>query len=116
MPIIHKLVNKGAIYLEEKLIDRYKHKTETHIQLAEIYQSESDIHNLLDSLKRAPKQMACLETYLHKIQDLTNPANRLISQKKFIKEYESSKSGLNSLIKKGIFLKRGQSEALCSDF
>jgi len=105
LPIIHKLVNKGAIYLEEKLIDRYKHKTETHIQLAENYQSESDFHTLLDSLKRAPKQMACLEAYLHNIEDLTKPAKRLIPQKKFIKEYDSSKSGLNSLIKKGIFLK-----------
>lgn len=105
LPIIHKLVHKEAIYLEEKLINRYKHKTEAHIQLADKYHSEGDIHTLLDSLKRAPKQLACLEAYLDIIQDLTDTTKRIISQKKFIKESATSKSGLDSLIKKGVFLK-----------
>ncbi|MCK5821079.1 MAG: primosomal protein N' [Bacteroidales bacterium] len=105
LPIIHKLVNKGAIFLEEKLINRYKHKTETYIQLADEYQSESDIHALLDKLKRAPKQINCLEAYLSHTEGPNDHTRRAIAQKEFIKDYEISMSGLASLLKKGVFLK-----------
>jgi len=105
LPIIQKLVNKEAIYLEEKLTNRYKEKTESYIQLADKYKTDIDIHDLFDKLKRAPKQITCLEAYLHQIQDMTDPNKRILAQKQFIKESQISKSALESLIKKEVFLK-----------
>lgn len=105
LPIIHQLVQKGAIFLEEKLVDSYKPKSETLIELDKKYKSEEDLHDLLDSLNRAPRQKECLEAYLNFIPDISDKDSRLIKKKKFLKKSSASLSGLNALIKKGVFFK-----------
>ncbi len=107
LPIIHQLNEKGAIFLEEKLISRYKSKTKAYFQLAEKFQSDSEIHTLLDLLKRAPKQLAALETFVHILNTQSNSKLQdLIAQKEILAEPTVTKSGLEGLLKKGILLKQ----------
>ncbi len=57
-------VYKAAMPAGLKAEEGYKPKTETYIQLAPAYRSEQALHQLLDELKRAPKQQAVLIDFL----------------------------------------------------
>jgi primosomal protein N' (replication factor Y) len=64
LPQIKKLLEKGAIEIEERVLSAYKVKQIKYVQLhASI--NENEIGNILDSLKRAKKQQEILFSFLN---------------------------------------------------
>ena len=64
LPVIKTLLEKGAILIKEKLKNTYKPKTERYIRLPVYIDNELAVHSLMDSLKRAPRQLAVLARYI----------------------------------------------------
>ena len=57
---IRTLLEKGAIFVDEAIHQRYRPKREIHVRLAEAYHSEEAINEALLTLKRAAKQQQLL--------------------------------------------------------
>ncbi|HSC52127.1 MAG TPA: primosomal protein N' [Phnomibacter sp.] len=64
-PVVKKLVDKGIATVWESLQDKYKEKTETYITLAQEYRDEKALEHLINSWKKAPKQLDLLLAFLH---------------------------------------------------
>lgn len=62
--ILNSLIGKEVVYMEQELKERYKVRTETHIELARD-NSDEELNILLDELSRSPKQQHTLLTFLH---------------------------------------------------
>lgn len=60
LPLLHRLLAKGAIRLQEKLEERYVPKKSRYIRIHPQYRDDAALEALLDSLSRAPKQSAVL--------------------------------------------------------
>lgn len=56
LPMLHKLLAKEVIHLQEEVVENYKPKLIRFVRLAEEYNSEDALKNLLDKLKNAHKQ------------------------------------------------------------
>jgi primosomal protein N' (replication factor Y) len=65
LPVIKKLIEKRICTVWEALNEKYKEKTENYILLAPEYQNESELETLINSWKKAPKQLDLLLAYLH---------------------------------------------------
>ncbi|MFP4846062.1 primosomal protein N' [Winogradskyella sp. PE311] len=56
LPVINGLVEKGVLYLQEELYEKYQPKLVRYIKLHDNHKSEEKLHELLELLSRAPKQ------------------------------------------------------------
>ena len=56
LPLVNRLLKKGIIVLKEEIYEQYKPKLVRYVRLGVEYRSESQLEDLLNSLKRAPKQ------------------------------------------------------------
>ena len=57
MPLIHTMMEKGIVVMEEELNEKYKAKYERFVRLSSDYRVESQLQELMDALtKRAYKQ------------------------------------------------------------
>lgn len=64
---LRELTERGMVEVMEKVSQGFKARTETHVRLAEDYQSEAALHLLLDLLgssKRTQRQLEVLQAYL----------------------------------------------------
>lgn len=64
LPIVKSLLEKGAVRMKEELRRTYKPKTVICVRLTETYTSEARMHEVLDALRRSPKQAELLCRYL----------------------------------------------------
>ena len=64
MPVIKKLLDKGAVEVNESVSEKFKAKTEACIRLSTLYSEEDKLKSLFDSLSRAPKQLTLLMRYI----------------------------------------------------
>ncbi len=99
MPLINRLIKKGAILQKEELYEQYKPKMVRFIRLAKAYQSDPEIEALLIGLARAPKQR---EALLHLFQ-LQAKSKRPVKVKDFEKQTGISSAVIKQLISKQIF-------------
>jgi primosomal protein N' (replication factor Y) len=60
LKIIKRLVDEGALYVEESLRDRHKAKTETFVELMPHLYHEAELKAVFDALIKAPKQLQVL--------------------------------------------------------
>jgi primosomal protein N' (replication factor Y) len=60
LPILNELVRLKAIMLKEELVEQYKPKMLRYIRLSQSYQEEEALEQLLESMKRAPKQIQAI--------------------------------------------------------
>ena len=63
LPVIKLLLDKGALFISERLKDGYKPKTKKLVQLSADYQQEQKLHNAFTELSRARKQLEVLMTF-----------------------------------------------------
>ena len=98
LPVIKRLLEKGAISVEEEIYEKYKPKLVRYVKLHANFSSEGALQQLLDDLSRAPKQRQVIMTLFSvsattkkpvKVSDLSN-------------ESDASTSIIKSLIDKGI--------------
>ncbi len=57
------LLDKNAISVKEEIYEKYKPKLVRHVRLNEQYNSDDALQNLLNDLKRAPKQKEIILSY-----------------------------------------------------
>lgn len=94
MPVIRGLVDKKAIFLNEVLENTYSAKTVSYVKYSKDY-SESQLHDLLDGLKRAKKQYLLFSTFIRLSEE-----DRIVSKKSLLEEADVSSAVLSELIKK----------------
>jgi primosomal protein N' (replication factor Y) len=97
MPLIKQMIQKGYIYLEEEIQEKYKAKTLKHIVLKPLYLEERMIKILFEELEKRPKQIEVLQAYLRlkKEHEFVSP--------KLITDLGASASALQTLIKNEVF-------------
>lgn len=96
MPVIKAMIQKGYIFLEEEIQEKYKAKTKKFIFLSEQYKDSLTMKALFEALEKKPKQLDVIQQYLllHKSQDR-------IAQKELL-DIGLSASAINTLIKNEI--------------
>ena len=69
-PLIHSLMQKGAVLVKEELQEKFKPRTTTYVRLAEALEDEDKLQLAAEGLKRSPKQLELLMKYLHLRDDM----------------------------------------------
>lgn len=98
-PVINSLLTKGAILLQEEMVEKYKPKQIRYVRLVEEYLQEDGLTKLMELVNRAVKQRELILKYFQLQAVQKNP----ISVKQLIEEGESSQAIINALIEKGVF-------------
>lgn len=95
---INTLAEMEAIYIDECVDDKYQQKIKLYVSLSTEYSSEVALHSLITALKRAPKQLSLLTTYLEE----TNYKPLEIDRDYLLKKSNSNSTILKQLIDKNI--------------
>lgn len=98
LPVINSLVEKGALLLKEELYEKYKPKLVRYVKLNDAYRTEDQLQDLLEKLKRAPKQR---EVIMH-LFVLETKSNTPIKVSELLKHSGATSSVLKILIDKSI--------------
>lgn len=101
IPYVNSLVAKGAAYISENVKSRYTAKTETAIKLFRKF-ADSELTEIIDSLKRAKKQQELLLYFLHLIEESNLQEEFYILKKQLLEEFPVSPGVLDILIEKEI--------------
>ena len=96
--VLHNLLQKGVVMVQEELYEQYKPKLKRYLRLAVSYTSEENLKDLLDKLKRAPKQREVLMTLFV----LSSQEKKPVSSAALQKKSNVTSSVLKTLIDKGI--------------
>ena len=99
LPILHKLLDKGAIQLQEELFEQYKPKLVKYVRLTEAYSNENKLNDLLESLSRAKKQRELVLTYF----SIKASTKKPIKAKELKEKSNSSDAVIKALVDKEIF-------------
>jgi primosomal protein N' (replication factor Y) (superfamily II helicase) len=97
-PVIHKLIAKNVLSLQEEVQDEYKPKLVKYVRLHENYTTDEGLASLLDQLKSAKQK----ELLLHYFQ-LNAQLKKPISVKQLIEVSKSTTSVVKALTEKSIF-------------
>jgi primosomal protein N' (replication factor Y) len=106
--LVKSLLDKGALTIKEELVRSFKPKTETHLRLTDAYSTEVQLHALLDTLVRAPKQVEALTAYFD-LADATAAVTlgnkallKEVSKKQLTDATGGALSAIDALIKKNV--------------
>ncbi len=95
LPVMHELLEKGAITVKEEIYETYKPKLVKYIRLSNGFDSDNALQELLELVSRAKKQREVILYYF-----------QLLSEKKPIKVKDlESKSGVSSAVIKALVAK-----------
>ncbi len=103
LPVIKSLMDKKAIFVEEKLKDTYKPKIEKCVNLNPSITNEN-LHELFDNLSKAPKQLELLMTYIKLSDFFQTTAVNEVKKSDLLKNSNATQQTFTSLIKKNIFI------------
>lgn len=101
LPIVKRLMDIGALALNEEVKEKYKPKTETYVRMSPFYYDEEHLHQAFDSLGKARKQLELLMYYLQYSQFLTKDNVLEISKKDLLERSGSTPAILSALLEKG---------------
>lgn len=101
LPIVKRLMDIGALALNEEVKEKYKPKTETYVRMSPFYYDEEHLHQAFDSLGKARKQLNLLMYYLQYSQFLTKDNVLEISKKDLLERSGSTPAILSALLEKG---------------
>tara|TARA_R110002073_G_scaffold72537_1_gene177445 strand:- start:439264 stop:441615 length:2352 start_codon:yes stop_codon:yes gene_type:complete len=99
LPIIHQLLDKGAIQIREELFEQYKPKLVKYIRLAEAYSDKTQLNDLLESLSRAKKQRELVLTYFSLQATFKKPMKVKVLKEKS----QTTDAVINALVAKQVF-------------
>jgi primosomal protein N' (replication factor Y) len=101
--VIKDLIDKKAIYLEEKIKEAYKPKFETFVTLHNSISTEDELHSTLNQLEKAPQQLKLFMGFLHLTDYLNNHTEGASTKKTdLLKHADCSDSVLKALQLKNI--------------
>lgn len=96
MPLIKQMIQKGYIFLEEEIQEKYKAKTIKSITLNTLYLEDGMLKVLFDELEKRPKQVEVLQALLK-----LKKQHEHVSAKMIV-EQGASNSAIQTLIKNEI--------------
>jgi len=98
IPVLKRLLDKNAISLKEEIYEKYKPKLIRCVRLKDGLSSEKVINNLLENLKRAPKQKEIILKFImmSAVSDLPIKVSELL------KRSDASSAQIKALIDKEI--------------
>ena len=100
MPLIHSMMEKGILVIEEELNEKYKAKYERFVRLCPEYRDEAKLHGLMDTLtKRAYKQLEVLLAFI----TLGGDADNDVMAKALLEKANATSTILKAMADKGIF-------------
>ena len=100
MPLIHTMMEKGILVMEEELDPKYKAKYERFMRLTADYRDEGKLQELMDALnKKAYKQLELLLAYLTLGGDCDHDLKAVEVQKKA----NATSTVLKAMVEKGVF-------------
>lgn len=99
VPVIHELLQAEAVIINDGLEETFKRKTERVISLGNEYQEEQALHHLFETLKRAPKQLETLMSFLA----LSARSGGEISQEILLKDARANAPSVRALSERGVF-------------
>lgn len=99
LPPVKRLLEKGALSLQQELYEQYKPKLVKYVRLVETYEDETAFNLLMEDLSRAPKQREVLLQYFSMRAQSQKPIKALELQK----QAGTSSALLNNLVEKGVF-------------
>ncbi|MDE6558660.1 MAG: primosomal protein N', partial [Muribaculaceae bacterium] len=104
---IHRLMEKGVVEIFEKVVERYRPKSEKMVRLAldgvNPAERHDKIHDFMNLTARSPKQERMLLAYLDLSQCLARDSEAAeVSRKELLEKSGGSPAILKSLIDKGI--------------
>ncbi len=101
--IVSRLIEKGAVFVAEHMVNNYRPKTETYVKLTIAHDDNDELHRFFDLVGRSKKQEALLLAYLdlsHWLQKSKTPAE--VSKKSLLARADVSQAVLSGVIAKGI--------------
>ena len=100
MPLIHTMMEKGILVMEEELNEKYKAKYERFVRLTSNYRDEANLQELMDALtKRAYKQLEVLLAYFTLGGDCDND----LKAADLLKKANATSTVLKAMVDKGVF-------------
>ncbi len=107
LPVVKRLLELGAIFVNEKIKEGYKPKLEKHLFLSEKVRTEPDLEMVFDTLKRAPKQLSFLMRFLSEVGGVENAiSGESYSQADLTKRLNVSSAIVRELVQKDIFIQK----------
>ncbi len=107
LPVIKRLLEYNAVFINEHLKESYKSRTEKVISLHPDCQSEEALQKVFDQLERAPKQQELLMTLLSLVGGLTGAiTNQNTGKTELLNKAKASANTLKELCNKKVFLEQ----------
>jgi len=103
LPVLKRLLEYNALFVNEKLKEGFKVKTEKVLSLCDEYRNEEQMQAAFDNLSRAPKQLELLMAFLSMCGGV-NKANEgvIVTRQDLLKKGNASPAALKELITKNI--------------
>lgn len=101
IPYIKSLSEKGAALINENISKKYSAKTETAVRLSKTY-SDTELSEILDSLRRAKKQQQLLSVFLSLKDEAGNVPDYYILKKQLLEEAGLTSAILDALAERGV--------------
>lgn len=103
---VNQLLVNQLVVSEEEWKARYRPKQVHTIQLAEEFQNEEELSQLLDHLeRRAPKQARILNAFLQMADEQGEGWNAVFLENEIVQAAESDTSAIRRMVDKGIWLR-----------
>lgn len=99
LPILNRLVDKQAVIINQEIYEQYKPKVVSYVRLNAIYKQDDKLHDLLDELSRAPKQLEVIFKLFE-----TSASEKKLQASDLAKLCNTSSSVIKSLVDKGILV------------
>ena len=103
MPVVKRLMERGALRLEEEMRDTWRPRTVSYVALAPDARSEEALHQWFDRLEKAPKQLHLLMRYVELSRCLSTTP-REVDRSALLRASGTSSTVLKALVEKGLFL------------
>jgi primosomal protein N' (replication factor Y) len=103
MPVVKRLMERGALRLEEEMRDTWRPRTVSYVALAPDARSEEALHQWFDRLEKAPKQLHLLMRYVELSRCLSDTP-REVDRSALLRASGTSSTVLKALVEKGLFL------------
>lgn len=114
MPAIKKLMDQGALLLEEELRDTWKPRLVTYVALQPEAQDEEALHGWFDKLAKAPKQQQLLMRYVELSRCMSDEP-REVERSKLVHLSGSTNAVVARLVERGLFSTYTREEGLPSE-
>src|SRR5690606_39247388 len=98
LPVIKRLLDKGAILVQEELYEKYKPKLVRYVKLHNQYAKEAALQELLENLGRAPKQHQVVMTLF----SLSASTKKPVKVSELTEKSQASSAIIKALIDKEI--------------